>query len=161
MRTNSLWWSNYKPDLHQALKDLGDTCTAIDQNSNVKPENLVYFVRLFTRCLQVMSLKDKTYGSSWEKPELGHRSNFVSIFHKMSRLKNLIWEEFVESPPHRAKILETLQDTLNYMMFYAKSLESEHGHADLTAVLEQCLESDHMKDFKDWFGCRVADEKGK
>jgi hypothetical protein len=91
-----------------------------------------YIRSVMDRILETFEMKDESYGSSWLNDGLDFRSPFIEVVTKIQRLKKLLWEDFqeVEFVGPRSRAVETIDDTILYLLLTRRKLELEKGDAD-------------------------------
>ena len=66
--------------------------------------------------------KGADYGNSWRS--LGSKGQFVMLYTKANRLKNLVWDHPDRTPKHES-VIDTLEDLINYCFHTILLIEEE------------------------------------
>ncbi len=83
----------------------------------------------FERILQVFRIQNEKYQDSWINDGFDVRVLLAEVNAKFRRLKGLLWDNFekMKDPKHRAKIRETSDDLILYLLFLNCRADHEFG----------------------------------
>ena len=80
-------------------------------------------VRLFERCINLVLVKNATYGNAWRQQ--GYQGNLARILSKTARLKEMLWGEH-EKPGLHESVEDTARDLINLTAFFLLNRQVEN-----------------------------------